>query len=56
MTLAEETIKIGEVLKRVRKANNKSQEDVAYECHLDRRSMTNLEKDIHLPGLDTLGK
>lgn len=43
MTLADETIKIGEVLKKVRKANMKSQEDVAHECRLDRRSMTNLE-------------
>jgi transcriptional regulator with XRE-family HTH domain len=56
MTLADETIKIGEVLKKERKAKQKSQEDLAHECRLDRRSMTNLEKDIHLPGLDTFGK
>jgi transcriptional regulator with XRE-family HTH domain len=56
ITLADEPIKIGEELKKVRKAERKSQEDVAYECGIDRRSMTNLEKDIHLPGLDTFGK
>lgn len=56
MTLADETIKIGEVLRRIRKTRDKTQEDVAHVSRLDRKSMTNLERDVHVPGLDTFGK
>lgn len=54
--MADETIKIGEVLRRVRKTRDKTQEDVAHVSRLDRKSMTNLERDVHVPGLDTFGK
>ncbi|AGK55904.1 helix-turn-helix domain-containing protein [Bacillus sp. 1NLA3E] len=48
------TIKIGKVLEKLRKARELSQEEVAFRCGISRKSMSNLEKDRHLPNLITL--
>jgi transcriptional regulator with XRE-family HTH domain len=56
IALMDEVIKIGEVLSKLRKARKLSQEHVAHLCDLERKTITNLETNIHLPILDTFGK
>ncbi|MBY0145089.1 helix-turn-helix domain-containing protein [Neobacillus niacini] len=51
-----ENTEIGEVLARLRKAQNKSQDHVAFVCNISRKTMSNLERTEHFPNLLTFGK
>ena len=51
--LDNESVKIGNILKRLRKSKLLSQEEFAFRSGVDRRYISDLERDIYKPGLLT---
>ena len=51
--LDNESVKIGKILKRLRKSNLLSQEEFAFRSGIDRKYISDLERDISKPGLVT---
>lgn len=51
-----QTITIGEQLKKLRKKQNLTQEDLAYYSKLDRKYISNLERNKSIPTLETIFK
>lgn len=49
-------IKMGDVLRKLRKITPHSQESVAHLCDVERKTITNLEQSVHIPNLVTFGK
>jgi transcriptional regulator with XRE-family HTH domain len=51
-----ENTEIGVVLARLRKSQKKSQDHVAFVCNITRKTMSNIERNEHIPNLLTFGK
>lgn len=51
-----ETIQFGTLLAKFRRAKQLSQEEVAFECRLSRKTLSNLERNEHFPNIITFGK
>ena len=51
--LDNESVKIGKILKRLRKSKLLSQEEFAFRSGIDRKYISDLERDIYKPGLLT---
>lgn len=56
IALTEEKYAIGDVLRKLRKDGKISQELVAHLCGLERKTITSLETNVHLPKLETFAK
>jgi transcriptional regulator with XRE-family HTH domain len=50
-----ETIEFGALLAKLRRAKQLSQEEVAFDCHLSRKTLSNLERNEHFPNIITFG-
>jgi transcriptional regulator with XRE-family HTH domain len=48
-----ETIEFGTLLGKLRRAKQLSQEEVAFECRLSRKTLSNLERNEHFPNIIT---
>jgi transcriptional regulator with XRE-family HTH domain len=51
-----ETNEFGTLLGILRRAKQLSQEEVAFECRLSRKTLSNLERNEHFPNIITFGK
>jgi transcriptional regulator with XRE-family HTH domain len=51
-----QTIEFGTLLGKLRRAKKLSQEEVAFECRLSRKTLSNLERNEHFPNIITFGK
>jgi transcriptional regulator with XRE-family HTH domain len=49
-------IEFGTLLGQLRRAKQLSQEDVAFDCRLSRKTLSNLERNEHFPNIITFGK
>jgi transcriptional regulator with XRE-family HTH domain len=48
-----ERVELGKLFERFRRARQLSQEELAFRCHINRKSMSNIETGKHLPSLET---
>jgi transcriptional regulator with XRE-family HTH domain len=51
-----EKIKVGQLIIEIRKNKKISQEDLAFNIGITRKQMSNIERDVHEPGLATIVK
>jgi transcriptional regulator with XRE-family HTH domain len=49
-------IEFGTLLGQLRRAKQLSQEEVAFDCRLSRKTLSNLERNEHFPNIITFGK
>ena len=45
---------VGEIIETLRRRKRLTQEEVAYRCNLDRKTISNIEKDNSTPSVETL--